>query len=482
MKIFLSVIVLFFMTSSCKDFLDLKPEGSLVQEEFWQNKGQVESAVAACYASMNQNNYISRVIQWGELRAEMLVSSSASSNQSNMMKGFTISTNSIVSWSNFYTTINYCNTVLAFADEAKALDATFTDDELNRLKAEATSIRALTYLILVKNFKEVPLVLTATLSDQTDFYVAKNTESEILNQIIADLEGSIEFLADGFSTSVYYDKGRVTKGGALAILADAYLWDEQYDNCADACQEIVKMNKYSLVSGVDWFNQLFFEGNSSEGIFELQFDTQFSALKTYYYVADHDFLAYSDIVDLYADNPNDVRALNATYAASRLVFKFAGINSVSGEYRASSEFYNNWIFYRYADVLLMQAEAYIFSEDKQNLPKAFELINAVSERATGTSMNVISDQSSLAAALLLERQKEFAFEGKRWHDLLRFARRNNYQDQQLIIDMAESKTTVDNYEEIMSYYADTASYFLPIYESEINLNSNLVQNPYYEED
>lgn len=481
LKLYALISIILMSVTSCNDYLTLEPEDNLVQAEFWQNKEQVASAVAACYASINQNNFISRVIQWGELRAEMLVAKNGDSSQGNMLKNFVTSGNSLVSWSELYRTINYCNTVLAFSDKAQELDKTFTDLELNRFKAEVTTIRSLVYFILVRNFKEVPLITTATLSDQTDFYIEKSTEAEVLNQITSDLTWSVQYLADGYTTSMAYDKGRMTQGAAYAILADIYLWNNQYDKAIAACQSVTDLNKYSLVAGSDWFEKIFFEGNSQEGIFELQFNTTFSALRNFYYnETSTDFQAYGDIVNLYKD-PNDVRADLGTYDSnSGAIFKFTGLDAKSGEYRSTSEFYNNWIFYRYADVLLMQAEGYIFSETQQNLDLAYDLINQVHERATGTMLESDISQESLKTALLLERQLELAYEGKRWYDLLRFARRNNFEEQVLITDLADIKAGEDDFEEIQSYYADTASYFFPIYQNEINLNPNLEQNPYYE--
>ncbi|WP_372753386.1 RagB/SusD family nutrient uptake outer membrane protein [Labilibaculum sp.] len=480
-KLYLVVSFMLMLTTSCNDYLTLEPEDDLVQDEFWQTKEQVSSAVAACYASMNVNNFISRVIQWGELRADMLIAKSGSSSQGYMLKNALTASNSLVSWSNFYTTINYCNTVLAYADEAKELDKTFTELELNRYKAEAKAIRSLVYFILVRNFKKVPLITTATLSDQTDFYVAKNTEAEILTQITSDLNDAVEYLADSYTESAAYDKGRMTQGAAYSLLADIYLWNNQFDKAIDACQSVIDLNKYSLVDGSDWFDQIFFEGNSSEGIFELQFSTSFSAMINYYYYSSTaDFQTYTNITDLYED-PNDVRADNTTYDSSTgAIFKFTGVDSKTGEYRTTSEFYNNWIFYRYADVLLMQAEGYLLSDTQQDLNKAYNLINQVHERATGTASLAEISVSGLKEELLLERQMELAYEGKRWYDLLRFARRNNFEDQNLITDLVAIKAGVDDYEEIESYYTDTASYFLPIYQDEIDLNPNLEQNPYYE--
>ena len=479
-KIFAIVPLIFATLSSCSQYLELEPQDNLIQKEFWQNKEQVAAAVAGCYASMNQSGFTDRVFKWGELRAEMLVSLRAGNNERNMMKNYIIPTNSLIKWNEFYATINYCNLVLEFTDQAQANDLSFTEAEAATFKAEALAIRSLVYFTLVKNFKEVPLVLTATANNQVDFYPAKSSESEILTQIIADLKVAAEDLNIGYSQSAAYDKGRMTKGAALAILADAYLWGEQYNECINATQDIIDSGRYALVDGSEWFNSIFFEGNSTEGIFELQFNDINKTLQSSFYIGSPVYAPFPAISDVYAGFPADVRTDLATYDLSRnSVFKFSGVDE-TGVYRGNQEFYNTFIFYRYAEVLLMQAEAYIFSNENQNLDKAAELIGQIHERANGTPLDISIDLASVSNALLLERQKEFAFESKRWYDLLRFARRNDYQDQYLITDLADVKSTVDDYEQILSYYSDTESYFLPIYQNEVDLNPNLVQNPYYE--
>ncbi|MEP3837831.1 MAG: RagB/SusD family nutrient uptake outer membrane protein [Algibacter sp.] len=479
-KIFAIVPLLVASLSSCSSYLDLEPQDNLIQKEFWQNKEQVASAVAGCYASMNQSGFTDRVLKWGELRAEMLVSVRAGSSEQNMMKNFVTPTNSLVNWSAFYATINYCNLVLEFTDQAQAKDLSFTEEEAATFKAEALAIRSLVYFILVKNFKEVPLVLTATASNQVDFYPAKNTEEEIIDQIVSDLNVAVEDLNIGYSESAAYDKGRITKGGALSILADVYLWSEQYNECINTTQEIIDSGRYSLVDGSEWFNSIFFEGNSSEGVFELQFDDLNKTLQSSFYIGSPTYAPFGGLKEIYIEFLDDVRADKATYDEElNSVFKFAGIDE-TGLYRGNDEFYNTFIFYRYAEVLLMQAEAYIFSTENQNLNKAAELIGLVHERATGIPLDVSLDKASLSNALLLERQKEFAFESKRWYDLLRFARRNNFEEQYLILNLVDIKAGPDDYEQILSFYSDQESYFLPIYQNEIDLNKNLVQNPYYE--
>ncbi|WP_139955802.1 RagB/SusD family nutrient uptake outer membrane protein [Flavicella sediminum] len=475
----ITVITISLIMPSCSDYLELEPKDNLIQQEFWKSKEQVSAAVAGCYASMNQADFTSKALLWGELRAEMLVSVRAGNNERNMLKNYILPTSSLVKWNSFYKTINFCNLVLDFADEAKENDLSFTEEELKAFKAEARAIRSLVYFILVRNFKEVPLILVGTSSNEVDFYPAKNTEEEILAQIISDLKLCVQDLPVGYAKSIKHDKGKINKGSALAILADVYLWANQYNNCIDACNEIIALGKYNLVEGTEWFNQIFFEGNSTEGIFELQFSDINTTFKNYFYELSPYFAPFGGTQDLYEEIPNDIRGERASYDLSRnSVFKYSGVDASAGVFRTTQEFFNTFIFYRYSDVLLMQAEAYLLSTDRQDLNQAYSLINQVHERATGAVLGAVISQTTLLDAVLLERQKEFAFEGKRWYDLLRFDRRNDFSEL-LILTMAEEKTTADDYEVIISNFTDPESYFLPIDQNEINLNRNLEQNPYY---
>lgn len=477
-----SILYITLVATSCSDYLVLEPEGTLIQDEFWQNKDHVESAVAGCYTSMTLSGFTSKTLVWGELRAEMLVSLRAANNDQNMLKNYMIPSNGLLNWADFYKTINYCNLVLDFADQAKAKDLSFTQAELNGYKGEARAIRALCYFILVRNFKEVPLVLTGTSSNDVDFYPAKNTEDEILEQIISDLKICVsdDGLPVGYSASSAHDKGRFNRGSALTLLADIYLWAGQYEDCVAACQLIIDSGKYELVSRDEWFNEIYFEGNSSEGIFELQFVDISATLRTYFEATQGDVAPFIGVIELYDEVPNDIRGNRATYdLSSATAFKYAGVDADTGLLREEDEFYNNFMFYRYADVLLIQAEALLLI-DAPDAAASYANINQVHERATGAALDN-SDVSvqGLLEAVLLERQKEFAFEGKRWYDLLRYDRRTDFVEKR-ILTMAEIKTSADDYEIIISNYTDPESYFLPIYQNELSLNKNLVQNPYYE--
>jgi starch-binding outer membrane protein, SusD/RagB family len=178
--------------ASCNKYLDLQPQDGITNTEFWQTKEQVHAAVIGVYssllASVSGKPLTETFFLWGELRADMLVAGSfATNDEIDIMNANILPNNSITNWRSLYQTINYCNTVIAFAPKVLQRDQTFTNDALNKYIAEVKTIRALLYFYLVRSFGEVPLKLSATSSDQELEQLPKSTEKDVLNQILADL-------------------------------------------------------------------------------------------------------------------------------------------------------------------------------------------------------------------------------------------------------------------------------------------------------
>jgi starch-binding outer membrane protein, SusD/RagB family len=144
--------------------------------------------------------------------------------------------------------------------------------------------------------------------------------------------------------------------------------------------------------------------------------------------------------------------------------------------RSSTERDANWILYRYADILLMKAEAAI---ELEQFDVANNLIGETLLRA-GMPYEESYNKELLRQALLDEKGREFLLEGKRWFDLLRAAKRNNFENKQIIIDMILSGADVKQQAILKTKVFDTLSYYLPIAERELIYNQNLVQNPYYD--
>jgi len=126
--------------------------------------------------------------------------------------------------------------------------------------------------------------------------------------------------------------------------------------------------------------------------------------------------------------------------------------------------------------LRIEAEAGI---ELGQLETANTLIGETLLRA-GMPYEQVYDVKSLRTVLLDEKGREFLLEGKRWFDMLRAAKRNKFQNKQIIIEMILSGADVKQQAILKTKVYDTLSYYLPIAEHELIYNQNLVQNPYYD--
>jgi starch-binding outer membrane protein, SusD/RagB family len=480
--------------SSCSDWLQLEPDSDLTREEFWRSQGDVEAAVGGAYKELAGT--VTYCFKWGELRGDILVPGShIDVDDRNVMEGNIYPENGLTLWDGFYRTINYANTILKFSPEVVKRDQTFTENESKALEAEALYLRSLCYYYLVRVFRDVPLVLEASLTDGQDYYPPITKESDILVQLIEDLKTAVKYLPNTYG-KLEYDKGRATKSAAFALLADIYLHLENYRDCIAYCDQIINTHLFALIDGEDWFFN-FYPGNSNESIFEIQFDKNQNQLNQLYsmtapfpgdgtYPDGNDEFRFSPyVVTVFNKFEGDRRAGSKTYLPFNtgnnhyLLWKYIGTSNsefIMTPRNGNRESDADWIVYRYADVLLMKAEASIETGD---FSTATELINQIRKRAGINAIPESSNKTSLLENLLNERAKEFAGEGKRWFDLVRYGRRNNYENKDNFINILIANKPLETKEILRSKYSNTDSWFLPINQNEIDQNSNLEQNPYY---
>lgn len=495
------------LTTSCNKWLDLKPQDGIIRENFWKTKEDIKSAVIGCYSSLlvsststsitsTSGSTAQTLFLWGEIRGDMVTSTvRTTSEQMDILNGNISSSNSITSWRILYKTINYCNTVIDFAPQVLLTDKTLTETDLNAYLAEAHALRGLMYFYLLRTFGEVPLQIKSTSSDSQLEQIAKSSQEEVYNQIIKDLT-----FAEANAVITYnnhnYDKGRITKYTVNTLQADVYLWMEKYAECIDACNKVIGSGKFGLIAGKNpdgtvnsqWFNTVFYNGNSNESIFEFQFDSQqvnsfFTSLinTTRQFIGSYLVMDEMYTVDYLDDTKKDIRADMASIRASDgLIWKYAGANN-TGAVRTATSSYAHWFVYRYADVLLMKAEALAWTSKGQ---EALDLVKVIRERASAlvatertpdpTSAVEVSDY------IMEERAREFAFEGKRWYDILRNAKRNKYAHVQYMLDIVTKSAPPDRQQYILNKYKDVRSHYLPINLYELQTDKNLVQNPFYQ--
>jgi hypothetical protein len=263
---------LLVVSSGCTGWLDIRPEGEMVFDEYWQTELQAQSELAACYKALTSTDCTYRMLVWGELRSDDFTGgSSMTYDISSALQQVIEPTNNFANWSSFYTVINYCNTFIAFAPLAIANDENYTMDEYLSMKAEAVALRSLAYFYLVRAFKNVPYVTEPSLDDNQNYIIGQTSEQIILDSLVTDLQ-SVYPYAKSHYDSQRHTKGRITKNAISALLADIYLWEQQYDNCINECNKIIADKELQLVKAENMLTKVFYEGNSSESIFELQYD------------------------------------------------------------------------------------------------------------------------------------------------------------------------------------------------------------------
>ena len=215
-------------TSSCTDWLTIYPQDRVVEENFWEDKNDLEGVRYGAYRKMAQT--VSKFAVWGDLRSDSYavnsVDNSAQGNRNDyieIINGMPDSSMNIFDWGDVYTTINYCNKVLQHGEEVLEKDKQFTTGEWIQMQAEMTALRALNYFYLIRAFKDVPYTTKVVNKDSEVEFFPLTNQLVILDSIINDCE-SVKGKARNRFSKKEDSKGMITNSAIYAMLADMYLW------------------------------------------------------------------------------------------------------------------------------------------------------------------------------------------------------------------------------------------------------------------
>lgn len=372
-KFVVATVVMGMGVSSCS--LDLLPLNEVVLENYWTNKDDVESVVNSCYAGMQENGYVSKMIEWGEVRSDNTdPSQSAAEALRNFMNGSIKSTSSYCDWSAMYNVINRCNTVLYYAPDLAEegnpkQDPNYTPSDYKVNVAECKALRAISYLTLIKTFKDVPFSLEPSIDDDIDYRLGQTKFEVILEALIEDIE-SCKDDAPRRYTDNKKNSGRITRAAMYSLLAELYLWrasdanldratqNELYRKCIECCDWVInyKVQQYNEnnIEGLDLtkvvdreimnelgypllkeepasgvkmtgplaYNSIFGEGNSFESIFEVTYTEGKSETHntdvSYYYGGEDEKKAAKQYILGNSDLLTDASQLKTTYSNTSL--------------------------------------------------------------------------------------------------------------------------------------------------------------------
>ena len=374
---------------------------------------------------MQAQSVISRMMVWGEFRSDNIVGGRNYENDiqiANIFKENINASNTYAKWGDFYNVINRCNTVLRFAPEVAEKDPSYTQSELNATIAEVSALRDLMYFYLIRTFCNVPYITEPYLDDNQQMDIPATPFNDVLTSLIEDLESKQAMAVKRYPvTKMFYQRGRITQDAIHALLADLYLWKQDYSNVVRYADMVInaKLDEYEtekknrlgsanggneLIDGFPLINDnsttgnyygtafesIFGSGNSSESIFELIFmndDDMLDngAVSSFYGNAttfpglarpadfigtdmtDESFSVFLSKYDArFYENLQPVQGQSNTYGINKYITQSAMVDLSKAEIQAnySSPYANgkchsNWIVYRLTDVMLMKAEALV---------------------------------------------------------------------------------------------------------------------------
>ena len=242
-------------TTSCEDWLTIYPQDRVVEEDFWEDKNDLEGVRYAAYKQMCST--VQKFAVWGDLRSDSWeMNQNRHGDQGSwdtyneIMQAQPDSSMSIFDWGGVYTTINFCNKVLQHGEEILEKDKQFTQGEWRQMKAEMVGLRALNYFYLIRAFKDVPYSTKVINKDVEVEYFGLTNQLDVLDSIIIDVE-SVKGQARNRFTSNNDTKGLITNAALYAMLSDMYLWRASLHEGRGLMSDTVLLGKDSVIHTVE---------------------------------------------------------------------------------------------------------------------------------------------------------------------------------------------------------------------------------------
>ena len=405
--------------SSCKKELEAqKPQASLDAPGAFTNAASVKAGLFGVYNGLQSSNYYGLLYNtFSELGGGNLSHVGTFPTFAQVANNQILTDNVNISdmYTAIYSGINVANTIIA------AIPA-ITDASLDKdaTLAELRTLRALMYFDLVRYFGGsndgyskasgvgVSIKLTPTLTEADANPVARSTEAQVYTQILSDLDFAI-----GVGTYANKITNRAGKDVANAIKARLELYREQWVNAEALSTTVIGSTRYTLLSNTN-YGDMWSAKNSTESIFELDFNTaDQNSIAFYYYTTTtggRNEISASAALNT-AHEAGDVRkAINfTTVAPIAKTKKFTRVST--GD--------DNVILFRLAEMYLIRAEARVRQNTPIKIADGLADLNVIRTRA-GLGPLVSISQADILTAILAERRVELAHEGHRWFDLRRF--------------------------------------------------------------
>lgn len=512
--------ILLLLVAGCSDsMLDFQPKDRYTEGNFWTTESSADRYLTSCYASLRGSGLYGgdATPLFEETASPNAYNNSNTSSWNAIAVGLQSgSTGGILTsrWSHAYGGIGRCNTLIRRIEDVPMNEAL-----KERMIGEAMFLRALYYFNLTTYWGDVPLILDPP-NPATQTRLPRTSRSEVIEQILDDLNRAAAILPVQYSTN---DLGRATKGAAMALKAKVLLFEasplfntardqQKWGEAAVAAAAVMDMANEAGYALYRDYRGLFLpeNENNDEVIFDVQFifpflGNSFDLINMQYntnaptlsLVNAYEMKNGRQITDPASGyDPNNPYAdrdprLDATvvYPGSRYMgtvvsetrFAITGFglrkygiyteDAPPAEYSdlKAGQSFTNYMVLRYADILLMYAEA----QNEFSGPDAsvYNAIDAVRNRVDMPAVSRNLSQNELRELIRRERRVEFAGEGYYYNDIRRWMTAETV--------MNEGVYTWDNKIIEERNFNPDRDYWWPITDVERDLNPELEQNPEY---
>lgn len=530
----LSLLILFCSIVGCED-LDQYPENQFTDETYWTSVSKAQSVLNTAYSQMFSSSYFF----YNEALSDNAYNGRGdNAGAASIAAGvYDASLGRIKSeWNDRYAGIKSCNILLENIDRVGDVDPT----QINQMKAEARFLRAWQHFQLMTWFGDIPLV-SSDISLEQASTLSRTPKAEVLQFIIDELDEVSEILPTNSQYSEE-ERGKITAGAAIALKARVYLYEGRWEEVIAECEKLINGSSYGSYDLFPSYDGLFLPKNeyNSEDILSLQYVPELRMWGEFFDMAPlsagarlNALAPTQELVDSYLMlNGNSIDDANSNYNeddpyinrdprlthtvvyhnyrwsdqdGTRTIYIKPGTSPdnatdeyVSGSSATPTGYYTrkyfdpthqsslnsglNLMLIRYADVLLMYAEA--MNETGQlNEPVWNQTIGALRERAGFTDAGALSFNSSLSQDALREvvrneRRVELAMEGLRIFDIRRWKIAEEVLNGWAHGAKFDPSSADDGYIRVNLRTFDPSKHYLwPIPRDERLINPNLSQNP-----
>lgn len=489
--IIITILVCISQSSCKKGFLEKNDPVRVGTEIFFKNEEQLNQAINGIYSRL-------QAIERGSFIYKEMTSDNTTLELDPLNRG------GAVGWETFeFSTVNsgtgdiggiWNSYYSAIYNVNNALEKLATAEMADTLKAQADGelkfLRAYLYFDLVRYFGDVVLA-TATLKTPDEaFALERSPQADVYTQIENDLKDAVASMPVKQPVA---KRGRATKGSALSLLGKVYLTTKRYADAVTMLKQVLTLGYSLMPSYADVFDPT--KKNNAESIFEIQYqgDNDLGEHSSFTYsfapalsgavVTGHNvgklggqniptrsIIAAYEAGDLRKDVSLKEGYTDTAFHPIPYVNKFNHPHTIAGRTN------DNWPVIRYADVLLMLAEAI---NEAGSSAEALGYLNQVRTRA-GLPVLGSLDQAAFRTAVLKERRIELAFENHRWFDLKRTktpaeltAFMNAHGAQEKANPTAPRGGVPFN---VLDYVYTDNEYVFPIPAAQILINTKLTQN------